>query len=212
MGKCIIIAPLYKGEERDWLTPEPGDLVLCADGGYDAAVRCGITPDLVIGDFDSMPRDHVGDCPVIQLPVHKDDTDMVVCLREARNRGYHTFRMAGCLGGRLDHTIANLQCLHDCALRGEEAWMADAQNRVTVLTPGSYRFAPMPGRKFSLLAYTPQVTGITLRGTLWELENASLDNRWPLGTSNEATGEEIALSFTEGALIVTFSGDAEQFD
>ena len=90
--------------------------------------------------------------------------------------------------------------------------MADAQNRVTVLTPGSYRFAPMPGRKFSLLAYTPQVTGITLRGTLWELENASLDNRWPLGTSNEATGEEIALSFAEGALIVTFSGDAEQFD
>ena len=102
MGKCIIIAPLYRGEERAWLTPEEGDLFLCADGGYDAAVRCGFSPDLVIGDFDSMPRDHVSDCPVMQLPVHKDDTDMVVCLKEARQRGYSSFRMAGCLGGRLD--------------------------------------------------------------------------------------------------------------
>ena len=111
MGKCIIIAPLYQGEEQAWLTPEAGDLLLCADGGYDAAVRFGLRPDLVIGDFDSMPRDHVEDCPVMQLPVHKDDTDMVVCLKEARKRGYRSFRIAGCLGGRLDHTIANLQTL-----------------------------------------------------------------------------------------------------
>ena len=208
MSKCVIIAPLYAGEEAEWLRAEAGDLTLCADGGYDAAVRYGIRPDLVIGDFDSMPADHVQGVPRITLPVHKDDTDMAVCLQEARRRGYSELRIAGCLGGRLDHTIANLQCLYDCALRGEQAWMADRWNRVTILLPGTHDLAPLPGRKLSLLAYTPEVAGVTLTGTEWELDGATLTNRVPLGVSNEVTGEKVRLSFTGGALVLIYSQDA----
>lgn len=208
MGKCIVIAPLYQGEEAAWLRREPEDFLICADGGYDAAVRYGLHPDLVIGDFDSMPVAHVSDCEVIRLPVHKDDTDMVVCLREGRKRGYTEFRLAGCVGGRLDHTLSNLQCLYDCALRGESAWMCDGCNRVAVLLPGTYTLPNLAGRKLSLLAYTPEVTGVYLRGTLWPLEDAVLTNRWPLGVSNEITADEAKLSFTSGALIVAYSEDA----
>lgn len=81
MGRCIIIAPLYRGEEQELLSPAAGDWVVCADGGLDAALRFGIRPDLVIGDFDSMPFSHVGDLPFIRLPVHKDDTDSLFCIR-----------------------------------------------------------------------------------------------------------------------------------
>lgn len=208
MAKCVIIAPLYEGEEADWLRAEPGDFILCADGGYDAAVRYGIRPDMVIGDFDSMPEDHVRICDKITLPVHKDDTDMAVCLQEGRRRGYREFRIAGCLGGRLDHTIANLQCLYDCALRGESVWMADGQNRVTVLLPGEYTLDAMPGRKLSLLAYTPEVAGVTLTGAVWELHNATLTSRVPLGVSNEATCANPQLSFASGALLLVWSQDS----
>lgn len=208
MGKCMIIAPLYRGEMREWLEKKEGDLLICADGGYDAAVKHGLVPDLVIGDFDSMPYDHVRGCESIRLPVHKDDTDMVVCLEEGRRRGYTSFRIAGCLGGRLDHTISNLQCLYDCALRGEEAWMCDGQNMVTVLLPGRYTFPRREGCKFSLLSYTPQVKGVKLWGTVWELTDAELSNRYPLGVSNEIAGERAELSFEEGALIVLYSKDA----
>ncbi len=208
MGKCMIIAPLYRGEMREWLEKKDGDLLICADGGYDAAVKHGLVPDLVIGDFDSMPYDHVRGCESIRLPVHKDDTDMVVCLEEGRRRGYTSFRIAGCLGGRLDHTISNLQCLYDCALRGEDAWMCDGQNMVTVLLPGRYTFPRREGCKFSLLSYTPQVKGVKLRGTVWELTDAELSNRYPLGVSNEIAGERAELSFEEGALIVLYSKDA----
>lgn len=207
MSKCVIIAPLYGGEEKAWLKTEPGDLLLCADGGYDAAVAAGFKPDVTIGDFDSMPRDHVQGGEVIALPVHKDDTDMLVCLREGRRRGYREFRIAGCLGGRLCHTLANLQCLYDCALRGESAWMADTQNRVTILLPGQHVLTPMKGRHVSLLSYTPVTSGVTLRGTTWELENATLDNRYPLGVSNEAQNDTITLHFTEGALVLVYAGD-----
>ena len=207
MSKCVIIAPLYRGEEREWLACGEGDLLLCADGGYEAAVRAGLRPDLVIGDFDSMPRSGVRDVPVTEAPAHKDDTDMLLCLREGRKRGYRAFLMAGCIGGRADHMLANLQCLYDCALRGEEAWMCDAQNRVRVLTPGNYRFPRMPGRKLSLLAFTPEVRGVRLSGTEWPLRDAVLTARYPLGCSNEIIAEAAELSFTEGALTVIYSRD-----
>lgn len=207
MGKCIIIAPLYAGEEAEWLRCEPGDLLLCADGGYAAAVRAGLRPDLVIGDFDSMPEAVVGDCPKMVLPVHKDDTDMRVCIDEGRRRGYREFRAAGCLGGRLDHTIANLQCAVDCALRGEQLWLSDASNRITALAPGEYVLTDeLPGRRLSLLAATEEVRGVTLRGTVWELKDATLTGRYPLGVSNEVSGE-VRLRFTEGVLFYCRSAD-----
>lgn len=204
---CIIIGPLYSGEEADWLRPGPGDLVIAADGGYDAAISHGIRPDLVIGDFDSMPFSHVSGCEVIRLPVRKDDTDTVVCLRTGRERGYTHFRLAGCLGGRLDHTLSNLQSACDCALRGEEVWLCDSLNRVTMLCPGSYDLPAMPGRLFSILAYTPIVKGVCLEGTLWPLDQAELSARYPLGCSNEAIRDSVRLSFTEGMLIVIWSVD-----
>lgn len=206
-ARCIIIAPLYRGEEKAWLTPGDGDLLMCADAGWRAAVRHGLKPSLIVGDFDSMPEPEAPGAEVIRLPVHKDDTDMVACLREGRRRGYSSFIMAGCLGGRFDHAISNLQCLYDCALRGETAWMCDAQNRVTVLLPGTYELPAMPGRKLSLLAFSPEVRGVTVSGVEWPLRDATLTNRWPLGCSNEFRADRAKLSFTEGALIAAYCED-----
>ena len=207
MNRCIIIAPLYRGEEREWLTPREGELLMCADAGWSAAVGHGLKPSLIVGDFDSMPAPDDSDIEVIRLPVHKDDTDMVACLREGRKRGYRAFIMAGCLGGRFDHTIGNLQCLYDCALRGETAWMCDGQNRVTVLLPGRYLLPAMPGRKLSLLAYTPEARGVTVSGVEWPLHDATLTARWPLGCSNEFRADNAELSFSDGALIVAYCED-----
>lgn len=204
--RCLIIAPLYQGEELKLLTPEEGDILICADGGYRAAKAHGLTPDVTIGDFDSL-----GYVPeegeVIRLPVEKDDTDMVVCLREGRARGYRQFVVGGCLGGRFDHTMACLQCAADGALRGESVWLCDPQNRVTILAPGEHRIPGVPGRKLSLLAYTENVSGVTLKGTVWELEDAVLTNRWPLGCSNEWREDVAELSFREGLLLLAISGD-----
>lgn len=69
MARCIIICPLWQGENLAELTPQAGDLLLCADGGYQAAVRYGLTPDLTIGDFDTMPESSVVGSPVLSLPV-----------------------------------------------------------------------------------------------------------------------------------------------
>lgn len=205
MGRCLIIAPLYRGEERELLTPQEGDLTICADAGYRAAKEYGIAPDVTIGDFDSLR--YVPEGEVIRLPVHKDDTDMVACLKEGRRRGYRSFVIAGCLGGRFDHTLSCLQCAADCAARGESIWLCDDQNRVTVLAPGEHRIPAVAGAKLSLLAYSEEVRGVSLRGTVWELEDAVLSSRYPLGCSNEWKAEAAELKFQKGLLVVCISRD-----
>lgn len=68
MPRCIIILPLYAGEAPEQVHKASGDLLLCADGGYERALAYGLVPRWVIGDFDSMPRERVDGCPVITLP------------------------------------------------------------------------------------------------------------------------------------------------
>lgn len=131
---------------------------------------------------------------------------MVVCLNEGRKRGYTHFRIAGCMGGRFDHTLANMASLCDCAERGEEAWMCDGQNRVRVLTPGSYELTDAAAfDHVSLLAFSPEVTGITLTGTEWELKDAVLTQRYPLGCSNIARSAAPRLRFETGLLTLVYS-------
>lgn len=207
MARCIIITPLYRGEENEWLARQAGDLLICADGGYRQATSRGLVPDMTIGDFDSLGYVPDGG-EVVQLPVHKDDTDLAVCIRQGRSRGYREFIVAGGIGGRFDHTLAAMQCAADCALRGEQLWLCDHWNRVTVLAPGRYRIPAQMERKLSLLAYTPRVTGVNLTGTVWPLDQAELRHDYPLGCSNEWAGDEAVLSFAEGLLVLCISGDS----
>ena len=99
------------------LEPKAGDWVIAADGGYRALRALGLRADLVVGDFDSLGErpDHPN---VMTLPREKDDTDMAVALEVGVKRGYRTFRLYGGTGGRIDHTLANLQCLTWLSRRG----------------------------------------------------------------------------------------------
>lgn len=208
MSHCIIIAGMYRGEEKDgFLKKQPGDLLLCADSGYAAAVRYGMEPDLTLGDFDSMDEKETGSSLRIRFPVKKDDTDLRLCMKEGWKRGYREFRIGGGLGGRFDHTLANLQCLAECASLGGQGWLVDSQNRVTVLSPGEYVYPSMPGRYLSLFAFSETVDGITLQGTEWELQDAQIRQTYPIGCSNWFRDPSFTLRFTRGLLVLAFCGD-----
>ena len=154
MPRCIILTPLYAGEELPWIAPQPGDFLICADGGWARARQFGLTPQLVVGDFDSMPPAMRPDVPTLTLPTEKDDTDLVVCLHEGRKRGYTEFILAGAIGGRFDHTLSCLQCAADCALRGERAWLVDGQNRATILAPGTHHLPKMGAKAVAAGVFT----------------------------------------------------------
>lgn len=128
------------------------------------------------------------------------------CMKGA-NAGTLSLSSRGRLAGASTTRYLVCNARRDCALRGERAWLVDGQNRATILAPGTHHLPKMPGRKLSLLAYSPEVRDVTLTGAKWTLTRATLTYRYPLGCSNEFTADMAEVTFREGLLMVCFSAD-----
>ena len=115
---CYIVCALPQSHA---FVPNPGDLVIAADGGY--AHLHGIQADLVVGDFDSLGFIPAGES-VVRHPAEKDDTDTMLAVKTGLERGETEFHIYGGMGGRrTDHTVANFQALLYLARRGARGWL-----------------------------------------------------------------------------------------
>jgi thiamine pyrophosphokinase len=182
--------------------PAPGDYVIAADRGYDSLMAYGVTPDLVVGDFDSLgyTPNHPN---VTQLPAEKDDTDMVYALRKGLELGYRRFEIYGSLDGeRLDHTIANFQTLQFLADRGATGYLIGADYLVTVVKNGTLRFPAGATGIVSLFCLGADARGVTLEGLHYPLEDGTLTAGFPLGVSNHFIGTDATVSVRDGSLLV----------
>lgn len=205
MNRCVIItAQMSDSAEHMEYLFEPDDFVICADGGYELAVAQHIAPSLVVGDFDSMSYRQF-DCEVVRRPVEKDETDTLLAVMEGEKRGYHSFDILGGLGGRFDHTYANLQMICRSTLKGDRMRVLDGGNTVTMLMPGTHRIARRLGAKLSVFAYSPEVKGLTLEKLKYPLNGAMLRNDFPLGVSNEFADDTAIISFKEGLLLLVLA-------
>ena len=176
--------------------------VICADSGYLYAKRLSITPDLLIGDYDSLGFKPEIDGELITFPVEKDDTDLMLAVKEALRRGYDDVDIYGALGGRLDHTFSNIQSLGYLCKKGAVGRMISENEELTVLEAGEYVIPKREGFSLSLFAYSDNVKGLCISGTKYTAENALLENTFPLGMSNEIVDEQAKISFTSGRLLV----------
>ena len=124
------------------LRPTDADdrLVIAADGGLLKAAAAGVKPDVVVGDFDSVPAGAVeaaeaDGVEVIRYPTSKDESDTELAVREAIRRGATDVEIAGALGGqRIDHTLANLLLLASVDIGGLLA-IVDGPVTVRVIGP-----------------------------------------------------------------------------
>lgn len=175
--------------------------VIAADGGYLSCDQYGITPDLIIGDFDSAPRpcDHEN---IIIFPSHKNDTDCMLAVKEGLSRGYTEFYIVGATGGRFDHTLANLQVLSYLAKSGARGTMVDDKHMTTVLGKEMKLEIDKFDGYLSVLSLSDKCTGVTLRGVEYPLTNATLYSTFALGVSNHITQQKCTISFDEGLLLV----------
>lgn len=208
MPRCMILPAYILGDIKKMLAEERYDYLICADGGYRHAETAGLTPDLIIGDFDSAEFPIGKEKIVISVPVEKDDTDTMLCVKKALELGYKDLVILGGIGGRLDHTFANIQTLAYAAGRGARACLRDAYNEVHLLLPGSYILPKYDG-KLSLFAYSEEVLGLSIHGVHYPLENASIDQFFPIGTSNEIIEDFAEVSFTDGILLMILSKENE---
>ena len=97
---------------------KPDDYVICADRGYEFASLAGVEPNLIVGDFDSYKEKISASCEIVKLNPHKDDTDTIHSIDLAFEKGFTNFLLLGALGGRTDHTFANITSLLYIADKG----------------------------------------------------------------------------------------------
>lgn len=195
MKICYIVGAVPFSEP---LSPDETDLVIAADGGQAALLARGITPHLVVGDFDS--SDAPNDVPFIRHPVMKDDTDTALAVREGIRRGFEVFVLYGCQGGSPDHAFANVQTLYRIAKEGLRGYLVGDGMVGTVVLDRKMQFAPR-GR-VSVFSLTDVAEGVCIRGLRYPLEDACLTNDVPLGVSNEGDGAPAEVSVAHGALYV----------
>ena len=176
------------------------DFIICCDSGLYHAEGLGIKPKLIVGDFDSHPLPQT-DVETIRLPCEKDDTDTMLCIKYAIGAGAEEIVIAGGIGGRLDHTIANIQSLAYAASRGVSAVLTDGRNEARILS-GRARFPKKPGFYFSVFAYGGPCRGVSESGVKYPLRNVGLDSDFPLGVSNEITEDFADIEVKEGRLLI----------
>ncbi len=198
MGKCIIFCAADFQALLEPIGPE--DHVIAADGGLKHTEALNISPDEIIGDFDSL-----GYIPADSrvFPVEKDDTDAMLAVRRGLDLGCREFILYGALDGpRLDHTIANFQTLQFLSDRGAFGYLAGNDYLVTAVKNGMLRFPAGCAGTVSVFCLGADAEGVTLEGLYYPLQNGTLTAGFPLGVSNHFTGSEARITVEKGSLLV----------
>ena len=138
---------------------------------------------------------------ILRLPREKDDTDMLAALREGLRRGYREFWIYGGTGGRVDHTFANIQCLLFLKSQGAVGYLMDGTGMTLVIEDECVEFQKGLEGYLSLFSLCRESVGVTIRGMKYPLEGAVLRNDFPVGISNEFTGQRAAISVEKGQLV-----------
>ncbi len=180
------------------------DLIICADGGLKHANACSLTPDVIIGDMDSYDGVFPKSVETVRLSTHKDDTDCIACIKWAILKGCAEITLAGALGGRTDHTLANLAALDYMANKGVQGKIVSGSEKISLLTVGKHRFCGCRGQRFSLLAFNCELCTVSYLNAEYPLERHTLSSSFPLGISNAFTDDYAEITVHNGkALLIT---------
>lgn len=203
MGKiCTIICGAPCGKISRELVE---GLVIAADKGLDYALEAGIMPEIAVGDFDSAKMAVPSGVEVVKFPPEKDYSDANLAVEIALERGFDELRLLNALGGRLDHTIANIQLIYSLKKRGITAELFGGGERAFFLE-NETREIPAFSGYLSVFAYEKSAV-ISESGVKYPTENLAFTNDFPLGLSNEITEKTAKITVHSGAALIILVND-----
>lgn len=183
------------------IKPTENDYIIAADKGYEHIKNLDFSPNLIVGDFDSLGYVPQGE-DVKRLNVRKDDTDTAHAAMLAFDMGYRDFVFYGCTGGKLDHSIANIQLAKAIAEKGGKAKFIGNNETFTVIKDNSVAFDKDCYGRISVFSLSDTSKGVSEEGLLYSLNDATLYNDNPLGVSNEFIGKPSSVSVKDGCLLI----------
>lgn len=199
MSSCVIFGG---GELQAEAVHIPDNaLVIAADSGYGHCKRLGIAPDIILGDFDSYDDNKLPEnIRIIRSLPEKDDTDMMLAVKTGFERGADDFIMYGALGGRMGHTLANLQTLEYIESHGGRGIIVSDSCTVYLQTEGRTVYENKGFEYISVFSVTDTADileeGMKYGGRL------HLERSFPLGVSNEFSEERAEITVLSGKILV----------
>lgn len=208
MKKVVIITSYIENHINIKERLNSEDYIICTDGGYDIALQQGISPDLLLGDFDSIQNELPENIEIKRFKPEKDYTDLDLAMKTSVDLGFSNLEIIGGMGGRLDHTVANLQLLSHYDKYFNELIMLDGKNKCFIASSQKTKQFIIPQEKdsyLSLFSLSEQCTGISIQGAKYPLHNHTLTRNFPLGVSNEFTEKNTVISIKDGTLLIVIS-------
>lgn len=197
---CAIISG---GEYAPLAEIEQASFLICCDKGYAYARQSNLTPDLLIGDFDSYQAPLPDDIQTITLPHEKNDTDTLYAVRTALKANFDEIWFYCALGKRLDHTYANLQTAAFAAAKGAKVRFLQNETEIHIVHNGTITIPAKKGFVLSVFSMDNVAEGVSITGAQYALANASLTNTFPIGISNEfIDGNPVQISVQNGTLLI----------
>lgn len=172
--------------------------IVAVDGGLLHCHTIGVTPDLIIGDFDSTPPallQKYSQVPVQAFPKDKDQTDLELAIQFVYRKEMEKIAVFGALGKRTDHTLSNLHLLR--RFPGKIVFETETETLFSI--QGTQEIKTFPGQTLSLIQMG-KACGITTKGLRWELNKANFD-KYLYSLSNIAHGHSFQVTIEEGDLI-----------
>jgi thiamine pyrophosphokinase len=175
--------------------------VICADGGANTAVKLNITPDAIVGDFDSIHAEAL--VKFRRVPVYEDrndeTTDLEKAILWAIQSGYDHIAIIGAFGKRVDHTVGNLGVLRKFYPDAVITLIDDSGELSYVGRELSYDAEE--GDIVSLIPLN-KCEGITTSGLKYALNGESLELGVREGTSNVVTSSPVKIRVKKGHLLL----------
>ncbi len=201
-SRCIIIGSMDVDTRiQDYLDDS---FFIAADGGLKNMEKNNITADLIIGDFDSLGFEPAGE-NVIKHPVKKDDTDMMLAVKKAIELGYQEIIIFGGCGGRLDHTLANINTMVYALEKGVSISILDSENDLYI-SDDVIKLSHRDKDNFSLFSVEENAY-VDIEGAKYSGKNIVISNNTTLGVSNSFADDEVKISVVEGTILVIVSNE-----
>lgn len=198
---------------KEFLNKSYYDNIIAVDKGLESLYALNILPNHIVGDFDSVNKNIIDFYNDKTATIHKynsqkDYTDTDIALKLAIELNSTTISIVGATGTRLDHTLANIHIMLQTLNKNINCSLLDKNNKIYLInTNTTIKKSLVYGNYISLIPLTTTVTGITLKGFKYPLENYTLEIGKSLGVSNEIVDDVATIELTNGCLIVIESKD-----
>ncbi|HSQ89666.1 thiamine diphosphokinase [Romboutsia sp.] len=209
MKVCIILNGQITEHKviREALIRQEYDYIICADGGANHAYKMDIVPDYIIGDLDSVQFDIINyykNCGVRfeEFPSKKNETDTELCIYLADKLNAKEIHFIGSLGGRIDHTIANVNLLYYVRKMDIVPKIISEKEQIYIAINEEKIIHGNKGDTISIIPINGDAKGVTLTNLEYPLNNYDMKFYLPLGISNVMLSKECKVRVDDGSLLI----------